>query len=479
MKDNHRPNLLFIFTDQQRLDTLACYGNTKIQMPNLNRLAEQSVVFEEPHCTQPVCTPSRGSLMTGLWPHSHGAPNNNIPLNADAACLPELLPAETRSAYRTAYMGKWHLGDEIFPQHGFDQWVSIEDGYHPHYGPDRDQSRRSSYHHFLVDCGFVPARPPGGYVGFSRDAVARFAERYGKPHFLGSQASRFIRENEGRPWMLAVNFLEPHAPNQSPRDEQYDPDDVYLPDNFDAVPTDEQPAFVRAHQKDRMLPGIDRDTRYWREYTARYWGLNSLVDTHAGRIFQALDETAQRENTIVVFTSDHGEMLGSHHLLHKCLMFKESTRVPLLIQLPGQRRGGRLTGPVSQIDLVPTLLELMGEAAAGARLPGRSLAGVCEEAASGASVSAVGAASPCVIEWNPGKQPCKTIVRTIVTSERERYSHYFNGEREFYDLKNDPGEARNLAVETSVQPRIRQLQKELAEWQKVTGDTAEVIRPAG
>ncbi|MFC1454326.1 sulfatase-like hydrolase/transferase, partial [Verrucomicrobiota bacterium] len=249
MADKHF-NLLFIFTDEQRIDTLACYGNKKIQMPNLNALSEKAVVFTEPYCTQPVCTPSRGSLMTGLWPHSHGATNNNLPLNTDALCLPELLSVETRSAYRTAYMGKWHLGDEIFPQHGFDQWVAIEDGYHPHYGSGRDQSRRSSYHHFLVDSGFVPARPADGFIGFSRDFATRLAERYGKPHFLGSQASEFIRRNEGNPWLLAVNFLEPHMPFQSPRDEQYDPNEVDLPDNCSDIPTDDQPAFLRAVHPD-------------------------------------------------------------------------------------------------------------------------------------------------------------------------------------------------------------------------------------
>src|SRR4051812_1138348 len=109
-----QPNLLFIFTDEQRADTLAAYGNHRIAMPHLNALAAQSTVFHNTYVTQPVCTPSRGSLMTGLYPHTHGCIVNNTPVPQNTPCLPEML---TRP-YTTGYMGKWHLGDEIFAQHG-------------------------------------------------------------------------------------------------------------------------------------------------------------------------------------------------------------------------------------------------------------------------------------------------------------------------------------------------------------------------
>lgn len=125
-----KPNLVFIWTDEQRADTMAAYGNTRIHAPNLNKLAAESVVFEKAYVTQPVCTPNRSAVMTGLWPHTTGCIKNNIPLPRDVRCLPELLDD---SDYRTAYMGKWHLGDEIFAQHGFEEWVSIEDGYASHY----------------------------------------------------------------------------------------------------------------------------------------------------------------------------------------------------------------------------------------------------------------------------------------------------------------------------------------------------------
>lgn len=465
-----RPNLLFLFTDQQRVDTLACYGNQKLEMPNLNRLAGQSVVFEQPHCTQPVCTPSRGSLMTGLLPFTHGAFNNNEGFKPGVRCLPELLSEEARQVYRTGYMGKWHLGDEIFPQHGFQEWVSTEE-YTGYYGEGRDRNRRSSYHYFLRDNGFEPSRPHNGIHGFSREFACRMPERYGKPHFTASRASEFIRTHANQPWLLAVNFLEPHGPFQSCRDDQYDPGEVDLPDNFHDIPNQDQPAFLREMYQKVVDSGRYPDEKAWRRLISAYWGMNSLVDTHVGRILRTLKETGQFDNTVIVFTSDHGEMMGSHQLLNKTIMFKESVRVPMLVRLPGQTRQGRVAGPVSQIDLVPTLLDLMGEPGALDDLQGRSLAELCREAVEAdGSVSAANHASPCIVQWTPAHQPCKTDVRTIVTYEGERFSHYYDGSHEFYDLHEDPKETRNLAKDPSRQSRIDELREQIAQWQEATGD---------
>ncbi len=109
-----KPNLLFIFTDQQRADTMACYGNTHVQAPNLNALADQSFVFDNAYVTQPVCTPDRSTIMTGLYPHTNGCVGNNVRLNPDVQTLAEMVSDD----YATAYMGKWHLGNEVIAQHG-------------------------------------------------------------------------------------------------------------------------------------------------------------------------------------------------------------------------------------------------------------------------------------------------------------------------------------------------------------------------
>jgi arylsulfatase A-like enzyme len=150
-----KPNLLFIWTDEQRADTMAVYGNKKIRVPNFNKLASQSIVFKRAYVTQPVCTPNRAAVMTGLWPHNSGLLTNNIPLPKETRCLNELIDDPD---YSTAYMGKWHLGDEIFAQHGFEEWVSIEDGYSAYYAKGRSRDARSSYHHYLVGLDHKPAR---------------------------------------------------------------------------------------------------------------------------------------------------------------------------------------------------------------------------------------------------------------------------------------------------------------------------------
>lgn len=184
-----KPNLLFIWTDEQRADTMAVYGNTKIHAPNLNKLASESVVFEKTYVTQPVCTPNRSAVMTGLWPHTSGCIANNIPLPGDIRCMPELV---NDPDYRTAYMGKWHLGDEIFAQHGFEEWVAIEDTYTKYYGKERDRSGRSHYHHFLIEHGYKP----DSSNKFSRNFAARRPIEHCKPKFLELRACDFLRRQD-------------------------------------------------------------------------------------------------------------------------------------------------------------------------------------------------------------------------------------------------------------------------------------------
>ena len=147
------PNLIFIFTDQQRADTLSCYGNRNIEAPNLNALSQRSFVFDNAYVSAPVCTPSRGTLLSGLWPHTHRAVENNIPLPSDVKTIVDLLPEN----YLKAYHGKWHLGDEVKLQRGFDEWLSCEDQYRKYYTSDSLLEDLSDYHHYyLVEQGFVP-----------------------------------------------------------------------------------------------------------------------------------------------------------------------------------------------------------------------------------------------------------------------------------------------------------------------------------
>ncbi|HEY9077693.1 MAG TPA: sulfatase-like hydrolase/transferase [Anaerolineaceae bacterium] len=480
------PNLLFIFTDEQRADTLAAYGNGQIEMPNLNRLAKSSTVFENAYCTSPVCTPSRSAILTGLFSHANGAIENNTPLRADIPCLPEYLP---KGKYVAGYYGKWHLGDEIFAQHGFDEWVSIEDEYMRWYSPSRDRSARSSYHAFLAQSGILPDKPDGLY---SRDLSARLPESLGKPAFLGTRASEFIRRNQSHPWILYVNFLEPHMPFFGPRDQQYDLESIPLPKNFYSYPDE------RNHPKARLIAqgyyerghsGLPLKTEEdWRRLIANYWGLNSLVDTHAGKILQTVEECGLQDQTVIVFTSDHGDMMGSHHLLAKCVMYEEAVRIPLLIHLPGQSGSARFAGPVSQIDLLPTLLDLLGFGYPSS-LHGQSLKPLL-----------VGNTHEqdrdVFIEWNgtetgilevyeraglsPTLASMTTIedfrsaiadpLRTIITPNQKKLVLSQAGHHELYDLVSDRFETNNLIHDPGWQANHKKMVEKIANWQEMTGD---------
>lgn len=487
-----RPNLLYIFTDEQAARTMAAYGNHTIETPHLDRLASQSVVFDRAYVTQAVCTPSRSTLMTGLYPHTTGCTENNVLLPTDVPCLPEL---GDLAGYRIAYHGKWHLGDEIFPQHGFHEWISIDDGYRRYYREGRDADAHSTYHHWLVSRGFEPdVTGRDGYRSFSRGFCARLPEEYSKPFYLANEACRFIRQNGEQPFILVVNFFEPHMPYYGPRDGQYDPADVTVPPNFSHELDDTNPLKTRLYRAayyERGHSGLPLRTEAdWRRMIANYWGLCSLVDTHVGRILDTLAQCGLAEDTIVVYTSDHGDMMGSHRLIAKCVQFEEAASVPLLLRVPGVAAGGRhVEAPVSQVDLVPTLLDAMGHRAPDG-LQGASwmpyLRGEADELPEG----------DVVIEWNGLNNGFGDIVgglrilpvwrgmatdaeiraaigdpvRTVLTPDGWKLNHSTIGEDELYNLKEDPYETRNVYAQHAGRDLVADLKARIRRWQARTGD---------
>ncbi len=490
-----RPNLLFVFTDEQRFDTLGCYGNDRIHTPNLDRLAADALLFERAYVTQPVCTPSRSSLMTGLWPHQTGCVENNIPLPEPTPCLPEMLPPDL---YETAYMGKWHLGDEIFAQHGFSTWVGIDDGYRDHYSENRDPEARSDYHHWLVEKG----QQPNEDGVFDRHLVAGLPEELSKPAFLAEKACSYLDERaaDDKPFCLAINFFEPHMPFTSCRDEQYDPGEVCLPENFSDVPNEENPLKTRMFHRayfERGFEGIDLQTEQgWRTLISRYWGLCSLVDTHFGRILDRLESLGLDENTVIVYTSDHGDMMGSHRLVAKCVQFEQAVRVPLLVKVPGLEPR-RVAGPVSQIDLVPTLLDLLG-AEVPSSLPGRSWAAGLRAGQDperdvfiewnghnngfGDTIGQVNL-TPAMRQVAPeeeGRLAVSDPVRTIITADGWKLNASpYRHEHELYDLRRDPGETRNLFAQEDQSDRVADLAARIRAWQRRVDDEVVLPDPLG
>lgn len=482
-------NLLFLYTDEQRFDTLAAYGNPHIHMPNLNRLASRSTVFERAYVTQPVCTPSRSSLLTGQYPHTNGCTANNIPLRPQTRCFPELLDDP---AYQCAHIGKWHLGDEIYPQHGFPTWIASEDTYHAHYSPPhREFDDRSDYHHWLVGKGVTPTPPaaasapshPALVNRFFRGQIHALPEPLSRPAFLAEMTCRTLQEFGSDPFVCFVNFLEPHMPFHSCRDGQYDPEDVILPPNFLHQLNRDTPQRARASAQSLHENGYDGDVlqteREWRELIARYWGMCSLVDTHIGRILDCLEESGQAEDTLIVFTSDHGDMMGSHGLLAKTYLFEESVRVPMTVHVPGQTDSRLIRNPVSQVDLVPTLLDLMGrptpadcegESLAACVLHGTEPEGdvFLEWTDPGDAMRAAGLAQTPASKRGTGEH-----VRTVVTTDGWKFNWSTTGVHELYNLTDDPCECENRIADPGCRPRIDDAMQRIRSWQERTGD----VRP--
>jgi len=450
-----KPNLLFIWTDEQRADTMAVYGNKKIKTPNLNRLAEQSFVFMKAYVTQPVSTPSRSSVLTGLYPHTSGLTSNNIPLPATTPCFPELL---NDPDYKTAYMGKWHLGDEIFPQHGFENWVSIEDGYSVYYSEGRDPAARSDYHHWLVGKGYKPSENDNK---FSRNFAASLPIEHCKPKFLEENACRFLEENQADPFVLYVNFLEPHMPFTGPLDEMYHPDDVDLPASFDD-PLDENEPLQYRLKRENCMKKYGPDEENYRKLISKYWGLVTQVDRSVGAILDKLEQLGLAGNTIVVYTSDHGDMMGAHRLVEKSVMFEEATRIPFLMKVPFITSNQTIIPQrVSQIDIVPTLLELMGKPQS-ASLQGKSLAKAMRENSM--------PDEPLFIEWNSSN----VNGRTVITPDGWKLCLSDNDHSQLFNLVEDPWETTNLFDNPAFSEKIGFLKGKIREWQVKTNDSLKI-----
>lgn len=479
-----KPNLLFIWTDEQAARTMKAYGNDKIRTPNFDRLAASGVVFENTYVSQPVCTPSRATVMTGLWPTQSTMVKNGFVLPAGAQCFPEIVADR---AYRTGYIGKWHLGDEQFAQHGFQEWVSLEE--YSNYSPGRDAPRRSDYWHYLSDLGYKPDHANGQ---FTREFASTLPIEHCKPRFLEQKTVDFLTRHRDEPFILYVNFLEPHMPYSGPLNSLYDPAEVDLPPNFnDPVDDDEPLVYREAAKKSATQPlyGFPlRTEAQWRRVIANYWGLTTQVDRSVGAILDALDRLGLADDTIVVFTSDHGDMMGSHRLIAKDVMYEESAKVPLIIRAP--RRGWQsraVAQPVSHIDLVPTLLDLMNAKPAPAvHLPGKSLAPLVESAAA--------TADHVFIQWNgfdrrfatyltKPDQPAEPhtlqqiYARAVVSPDGWKLNLTDCDRHQLFDLRHDPHETKNLYYSGQHQDVIARLTRKIRDWQAGIGDPV-VVAPS-
>ena len=465
-----KPNLVVFLTDQQRADTIACDGSKKVYAPNLCKLASESVIFERAYVTQPLCVPSRASLLTGMWPHQTGCTKNGISLDPHVRTFAELIGDDN---YHPAYIGKWQLGDEAKRQRGFRDWISTEGV--------------SDYSRFLALQGYTPDKPDGS---FSERLVSQLPLDISKPRFLQEHACEFIEKHRRDPFVLFVSFVEPHSPYNGPFNLEHSLEDVELDATAVAPVNDNIPLrykLMREWQEaeailDRKrLPdlyffGVTLDE--YRTMKQRYLGLVTMVDQGIGGILSCLEKAQLLDKTIVVHTSDHGDMLGAHHLFGKEVMFEEAVRVPYLVRLPSQRQGLRVVQPVSHIDFLPTLLDLLGQPKPD-QCAGKSLAPLLHG----------GTMPPETIfmEWSPNRfkvmkgtklAPRRTIKRAMNESTRvlispEGWKLCLRDQdlNELYNLQTDPIEAHNLYHQPDYRAVIEQATRAILSWQQTTGDT--------
>jgi arylsulfatase len=360
----NRPNILWICSDQQRFDSLGCYGNPFVQTPTLDRLAQEGVLFEHAYSQSPVCTPSRASFLTGRYPRTTRCRQNGQAIPPDEVLVTKLLHD---AGYVCGLAGKLHLapcnpsvcdGTEQRVDDGYDQFFWSHD--------PSDAWFTHDYTQWLRDKGLRRDSQP---FQESKHVQVIPSEEHSQTTWCVERAMSFIRSAERfkQPWLFSVNMFDPHHAFDPPIAalERYRDilDDIPLP-NYVEGELEDKPIWQRidhagayGNRSGYPYKGMsDADHRWIR---AAYWAMIDVIDTQIGRLLNFLEETGQRENTIVIFTSDHGEMLGDHGIYLKGPYFYEpAVRVPLIISGPGMlNNGARSEALVELVDLAPTLLQ--------------------------------------------------------------------------------------------------------------------------
>jgi arylsulfatase A-like enzyme len=415
-----RPNVLLIMTDQQQSIALSCAGNRDVRTPNLDSLAARGTRFTSAYTTFPLCTPARASLFSGRMPHALDVMNNNLPLS-DAIRERTLGHLFARAGYDCAYGGKWHV-TQIAMQDGFAfQRISgFDDNALPPAATDFLQTKRSQPF-FLV-------------------------ASFDNPHNICEHS-----RNQPLPWGEVPLAAREDCPN--------------LPPNFSAGPHEPEALRVYAERagKFRRRPAYTADR--WRLLRHVYYRLVEKVDAQIGQILDVLRRTGQADNTLVVFTSDHGDMAGAHELNQKHSLYDESARIPLMLAGPGVAAAHTVDEPVSFLDILPTICDLAAVDAPD-DLPGVTLRPAVEQRSF--------VRDPVVVQsfWADEISSAVSVqARCLVTRTHKYVVHEWGEYREqLFDRAADPWELVNLAVESRHRPLLEESRKTLRGWCRAAGD---------
>ncbi len=436
----NRPNILLIMSDEHAPMFSGPYGHPLVHTPHLDRLAKEGVTFTNAYCNSPLCMPSRMSFMTGKYIHKIGAWDNAAPLRPDAVTWAHLL---RDAGYDVVLSGKQHFGglDQL---HGFRKQLA------------RDLHAENK--HGLTDWENgtpAAARPWGGPA----QAGPGTTEEIRVDDLAEAEAIEYLRdpERKDQPWALNVSFIAPHFPLVVPQRfwDLYPLDQIDLPNIPQGHLENQHPVYKRMR---RMFGCVEFPDELVRRARAGYYGLITYLDEKIGRLLQTLDETDQMGNTVIIYTSDHGEMNGEHGMWRKSNFYEASSRVPLQIMFPDKLSAGkRLDEVVSLVDLTTTLVDIAG-AKNREQFDGDTLMPLIQET------------SHAWKDFAFSEYLAHGVERPMAMLRKGKYKYNYSlgDPPELYDISEDPEEFDNLASEPKYQTICHDLESQLlAEWNPI------------
>ena len=459
-------NVLLLMSDQHRPHALGVDSNPLARTPNLDALARTAARFDSAYCSNPVCVPSRASLLTGLYTHNHGALNNATPWPFEKKTIAHHLG---RAGYMTGLIGKMHFVDA--QTHGFDYHVGFNDWYQ-YLGPKTklyadELSRANSgsgmpeVDDFWRDAGdpwkgarTLDDRQGPVHVG----EVSKIPEQDHFESFVARESVRFLR-NHGRrqPFFLISSFLKPHDPFMPAARfaSMFRAADMPLPDTWGKVDLNSVPREIAdSIRNNRPTPELS-DAEQAKKRIALYYANLAQMDDGLGRVLAALRELGLDRDTVILYTTDHGEMLGEHGLWQKFVFYEPSVGVPLIVRAPGiTPADARCKTPVSLVQVMATVLELCG-VSVPAGLDGASLLPDLREPARQRDTTVYS-------EYNLGTPRAKYMIRR----GDFKFNFYKSDTPELYDLKRDPREMHNLANLAEHKAKLEEMKAALFAWHR-------------
>jgi arylsulfatase A-like enzyme len=468
-----RPNVLVLMVDQQRRDTLGCYGGFGSQVcrtPHLDHMAAEGARFDRAYTAAPLCTPARASLQTGLWPTHHGllfnSGSRDLPLFRDARIAvdaPALGCLLRDAGYHTAYFGKWHAGPEgDLRRLGYDDGPRVSEA-------GTDGAPRVADYPLSDPVRRRWARASTVYSAVTTADGDEFREIW-YCHRVQEWLRQHAASQPDRPFLCVLSLPGPHWPCVVPERyaARYDWRSVPLPGNLDD-PLTGKPAAQRIYREEAGESATLSDDE-WRKCLARYYAFVTLIDEYFGQTLDVLDEIDQARDTLVVYLADHGDIMGAHRLFDKGpFMYEETVAIPLLMRWPAGIAAGVTPGPfVSTVDVMPTLLEAVGiDVPEG--IDGRSLLPLVTNASGGRLTPRDWPDDAYSQFFGHGEGRGLYDVRMLRT-ERYKLVYYPHDVDELYDEREDPLELHNLSERPEYRSLHGDLQARLERRMEAAGD---------